>query len=792
MDSVLAVKLNSNPTNPRLGYVKALLASIEGNWTEANNLNVPKASEIFVYGDYENELDRKFDAGVILHVPVEEVEDRETSRCEYAAKSNNVEYARGETDLTTILEIGGSVHPERRVEIRSPIKPIGAVFFSVVSDVASRELIGPFETASAQFDLVQGVWQLVFQPASASMLTAYNIDPYSMLKLNIDAVPRGTIFSAKDFRTDEGAIFLGIDLINNLKTVGAETQSFIDNKTLVSLVENSLNPSSKLGRKGRKAFLAEVEALKSLKPVIKNQAAELFKEQAELRDELINTLIEAGEASAPSQDLFSEEEKSELSQLRMENSRLKDEASQSSNAYKKLETDLNQALEKIEASNPEKIQQEIDKITEENERLKKSVSATSDLQEVQVRIKLAEEEKNKIFGEVEALKQTAIQLKAEVMQDNRKFRDKALEVLPFLDVLNTSLEDEGVASKFFDLGDDDFLDVNNEIINKLCDRVLKQGYVSNPQFLNLAIASTLTSRFVGFFGEPGTGKTTLANCITNAFGTVKNGSTFINVGKGWNSHNDFIGYANTFVEKFKFQNDFFRQFENTKVSEEKHPLRTVILDEASLSPVDSYLSDFMSLPAAFQDTRPYKILLSGKEFYFASDFRFLLTFNFDENTETIPRKFIDRMPVIHCSEVTNGSQATMDYDTYFSPVSPQSLNAYLSAKFEKNTFDNLSLWEKVEDFIDLWSELPGYNLNPRKRMQIETFFKVIETGIEIDEGFLLDYIGQTYLLPLINGEGEKFESQLVKLSKSVSGLGLRNSLEKLIENGSRLQLYRYI
>ena len=84
------------------------------------------------------------------------------------------------------------------------------------------------------------------------------------------------------------------------------------------------------------------------------------------------------------------------------------------------------------------------------------------------------------------------------MQDNRKFRDKALEVLPFLDVLNTSLEDEGVASKFFDLGDDDFLDVNNEIINELCDRVLKQGYVSNPQFLNLAIASTLTSRFVDF------------------------------------------------------------------------------------------------------------------------------------------------------------------------------------------------------------------------------------------------------------------------------------------------------
>ena len=39
----------------------------------------------------------------------------------------------------------------------------------------------------------------------------------------------------------------------------------------------------------------------------------MFKEQAELRDELINTLIEAGKASAPSQDLFSEEE--QLSQL---------------------------------------------------------------------------------------------------------------------------------------------------------------------------------------------------------------------------------------------------------------------------------------------------------------------------------------------------------------------------------------------------------------------------------------------------------------------------------------------
>lgn len=792
MDSVLAVKLNANPTNPKLGYVKAILCKVGGVWAEANKSTVPKASEVFIYGDYENDLDRKFDSGVIINLPVEEVEDRDASKCEYAARSDSADFARNYADLITIFEIGGSIHPERKIELKSPIKPMGAVFFSVIGETASRELFGPFEINSAQYDYIQDIWQLIFQPASNSILTAYKIEPYSMLKINVDAVPNDVLFKIREFRTNEGALYLGVDLINNIKIVGAETLSFIDNKTLVSLIESSLNPNSKLGRKGRKSFLAEIEANKSLKPVIKNKAAELLKEQVELRDDLIKTLIEAGDTTDPHQERFSEQNKSDLDQLRIENTRLKEEASQSSNAYNKLEAELSEAIEKVEALESENSQQVIHKLKEENEKLKKSESASKDLQEVLLRIKLADEEKIKISGEVEALKQTAIQLKAEVMQDNRKFRDKALEVLPFLDVFNTSLEDEGDAQKFFKLNDDSFFEVNDDILDELCDRVLKQGYVSNPQFLNLAIASSLTSRFVGFFGEPGTGKTTLANCISNAFGTIENSAAFINVGKGWNSHNDFIGYANTFIEKFKFQNEFFRQFEYIQVESDYYPMRTVILDEASLSPIDSYLSDFMSLPPAFQDNRPYKIPMSGKDFYFPSDFRFLLTFNFDENTETLPKKIIDRMPIIHCSEVTNGAQAIMDYELYFSPISPKSLDDYLSEKFKRINFDNMTLWEKVEDFLDLWSELPGYSINPRKRMQIETFFKVIENGNDLDEGVLLDYIGQSYLLPLINGEGEKFENQLLKLSKSVTGLSLKISLEKLIENGARLQIYRYI
>ena len=57
MESVLAVKLNVNRKNPKLGYVKALLVKEGGNWVEANKNNVPKETEIFVYGDYENDID---------------------------------------------------------------------------------------------------------------------------------------------------------------------------------------------------------------------------------------------------------------------------------------------------------------------------------------------------------------------------------------------------------------------------------------------------------------------------------------------------------------------------------------------------------------------------------------------------------------------------------------------------------------------------------------------------------------------------------------------------------------
>ena len=353
--------------------------------------------------------------------------------------------------------------------------------------------------------------------------------------------------------------------------------------------------------------------------------------------------------------------------------------------------------------------------------------------------------------------------------------------------LSDANEDKGA---FFGDGPESYLSCDETFLEVITKRILQQGYKASPDFLKCVVSAAFSSRFIGIYGPPGTGKTTLARCFANALGNVKNSTSFVNVGKGWTSHTEFIGFASTFIDKFMFLDDFFRQFEHGRELPKHYPARTMILDEASLSAVDSYLSDFMSIGNGFQSLDVDTIKLSRKQFVFQPDFRFVLTFNWDETTEARPRKFLDRMPLMNCEEYDFEGQIELDLKKEFEPLDANSLTSFLNLVYTSSNAKSSEMAEKMDAFLDDWE--PLNIISRRKRMQIEQFIKLLSHCDEVDDGLVRDFISFTFLLPNIDGLGAEFGEKLQDAANKVGSLRARRQMEEILSAGERFQRYRYL
>jgi len=786
MPRVLATKTNSTYNNPRLGYARVILFNDANGWELANNNNVPKNGEIFIRGNYEDDVDNKFEIGTLFETDIELVDNAENSTCAYSCLSSDITPPTKDTGLAFVYEISGSITPNRVLEINTPIRPSSYAFFSCVGDNSSREIVGPFEVASSRFLQTSRTWQVTFRIPSSATLASFGLEPHSLYRAAAETIPAGALIDLGNYSTDQGLIKASFNLGNELKIVNAPAVLFIDNRSLLGLVEETLTPNSRLGRKGIRELLTQIEASKSLKPAIKESGLKLLKDTIQIRDTLIEQLIDSQEISPKMGETLTSEDSEKLKKLETENEELTKQAQ-----------DLaarNQELEKINVSLDTGAVESLEKQIQENRsiiaELQSKIDIDKNYEKAVWELEKATTDLGKIRDETAKLEEVRSSLRRQIIQDDRAFRDKALEVIPFLNILSSSSEELDDVANNFSQNPSDYVTCDDNFIQVIAERIIKQGYRAKNDFLHCAIATAFSSRFIGVFGEPGTGKTTFARCFSKALGNEKKASTFINVGKGWTSHSEFIGFANTFIDKFKFQDEFFSQFTQRLENEANHPLRTAILDEASLSSVDSYLSDFMSIGNGFQKTEPDELNLSGKRFYFNADFRFLLTFNFDENTESLPKKFIDRMPLIHCELYDDEGTFEIKEEHNWKPLSGPSVVNFLSSMFLNENESRKDFLRQYGAFLEKWEPLGG--LGQRKRMQIDIFLKLISLQRNVDEGFLIDFISQTFLLPGLSGQGAKYQDKLKKLAENVESLTARNALELMLENGERFQQYRYL
>ena len=250
----------------------------------------------------------------------------------------------------------------------------------------------------------------------------------------------------------------------------------------------------------------------------------------------------------------------------------------------------------------------------------------------------------------------------------------------------------------------------------------------------------------------------------------------VSVSRGWTSSKDLIGFFNPLTKRFtpsstgiypllkqldyECKNNLFKD----------SSLAYVILDEANLSPLEHYWSIFYNLTDSKVDEDKYFNLdLGGTEHLrYANNLRFIGTINYDQTTEELSPRVIDRANIIRlkpenfnidnliCQDIKKVLLRYKDIIDYFE---------LLDFKDELNVaFDD----EREQLFRDIKDKFRKLNIyvSPRVEISIKRYCNVAKK-IMHEENRPLDYAIAQRLLPLINVQGIHAKQKLKELQEKL-------------------------
>ncbi|MGI6255525.1 MAG: hypothetical protein ACOYJZ_07800 [Acutalibacter sp.] len=353
-----------------------------------------------------------------------------------------------------------------------------------------------------------------------------------------------------------------------------------------------------------------------------------------------------------------------------------------------------------------------------------------------------------------------------------------------------------------------------ELVDYLCATVgaLRPSYSPND-IVNIAIC--LTQGFLTVFsGEPGCGKTSICNIFGEVLGLNKLAQLVdwgresphrvkryipVSVERGWTTKRDFIGYYNPLSKSFDKSNrqvyDALRQLDAEKRRGLAKLPCLILLDEANLSPMEFYWSDFMNI---CDDQGEQSYVNLGEDYLFGipETLHFMATINNDHTTETLSPRLVDRAWIITLPRYSGALGLERLPEERIQVISWQSLvGAFLpgegssafSAEIQR-IYDGLLAKLREQRFL----------VSPRIDRAIKRYWAVASQRFVPDETtpdpevLALDYAVAQRLLPKIQGSGEAFEKWLGELRNLCSSHGLDLSaslLQDMVERGNRQMKY---
>ncbi|MCG8708806.1 AAA family ATPase [Brenneria sp. 4F2] len=379
--------------------------------------------------------------------------------------------------------------------------------------------------------------------------------------------------------------------------------------------------------------------------------------------------------------------------------------------------------------------------------------------------------------------------------------EKAVEIQTLTNLLNgrrskessTKIDKAKITPSAIKLNKDNRRDYINYLVDSFSDDNGRN--FSFDEMANLLIC--LNQSFMTILaGPPGTGKTSTAIRLAKNMGLTDeentfNTSNFINipVGRAWVSSRDILGFYNSLKEVYQPARTGL--FEFLKSEHNQNYPKLILLDEANLSSMEHYWSDFLSM--CDPEGRNRKIdsgIPSEDERYItvSKGVRFIATINNDASTERLSPRLIDRVPIIglsHNSEFKSNILKTLDFNGAID-------NDCLEECFDVNLYESSFTTEEdnsLEQIIEILkapiNRTTSVRVSQRKYNAIKRYCYIANEieGLRVQP---LDFAINQHILPLIEGYGTGFKERLHNLEQKLVELDLHISkatLKNIIDNG---------
>lgn len=334
---------------------------------------------------------------------------------------------------------------------------------------------------------------------------------------------------------------------------------------------------------------------------------------------------------------------------------------------------------------------------------------------------------------------------------------------------------------------DNILLAQQACIDFLHYQITKDGnyFISKLMLANLMLATQQT--FLTFLvGAPGVGKTSLIKQFCekqNINARLLN----VAVSRGWTSQRDLIGFYNPLNECFQVSNSGVFNFLNS-IAQEKldsnQPNAYILLDEANLSPIEHYWSSFMGQ----SDYKEKSINLGNQILNIPQNIRFVGTINYDETTERLSPRIINRATIINVDNFKSEEIGMINeelQDLY--PLSYKD-SEWLFGRVQNPLLKQIEedALKQVINILEAKKHDLGRPIivSHRKREAIHQYCHKGRNLLEIytdNPLTALDLAIKQNLLPLISGYGYSLQKRLNELLEILDQLNLEHSKSHLRE-----------